>query len=164
MEPKSSNSIYSTEQTDDLRILNFLVRTHLPDQRLDLWLVQQIAGISRNRVQGLISESRVTVGGKVVKQSYLVKWNDEIIVRIPRPRPSPLIAQDIPLDIRFEDDHLVVVNKPAGMVVHPACGHPDGTLVNALLHHCKDLAGIGGEMRPGLVHRLDMDTSGLLVV
>jgi len=164
MEPNSSNSRYSSERTDDQRIIHFRVRTYSNEQRLDSWLAQQIAGMSRNRIQSLIGDGLVTVGGKPVKASYLVRWDDEVVVKIPSTKPSPLVAQDIPLDIRFEDEHLVVVNKPAGMVVHPACGHPDGTLVNALLHHCEDLKGIGGEERPGLVHRLDMDTSGLLVV
>ncbi len=148
----------------ECRELCFRIRTYVPRQRLDSWLAQQIGGLSRSRIQALIADGLVTVEGKTVKPSYQVKWDDRVIVRIPGPKPSPLVPEDIPLDIRYEDEHLIVVNKPAGMVVHPACGHRSGTLVNALLHHCRDLAGIGGELRPGLVHRLDKDTSGLLVI
>jgi 23S rRNA pseudouridine1911/1915/1917 synthase len=150
--------------SSDYRELHFRIRTYTPHQRLDSWLAQQIGGLSRSRIQSLIAQGLVTVEGKTVKPSYQVKWDNQVVVRIPGPKPSPLIPEDIPLDIRFEDEHLIVVNKPAGMVVHPACGHRSGTLVNALLHHCRDLAGIGGELRPGLVHRLDKDTSGLLVI
>lgn len=106
----------------------------------------------------------ITLDESPVKPSHAVKDGEEVLIRIPGPEPSALTPEDIPLDIRFEDEHLIVVNKPAGLVVHPAHGHLSGTLVNALLYHCKDLQGIGGTARPGLVHRLDKDTLGLLVV
>lgn len=153
----------ASEENGEVREIRLRIRTHIPDQRLDSYLAKQIGGISRSRLQALISDGRVTVDERTVKPSYQVKWDEEVVIRIPGPKPSPLTPENISLDIRFEDDHLIVVNKPAGMVVHPACGHRSGTLVNALLYHCEDLAGIGGELRPGLVHRLDKDTSGLLV-
>lgn len=120
--------------------------------------------MSRSRCAKLIQEGHVTVGGKTRKPSYLVKPNDEIVLVLPEPKVMELVAQDIPLDIVYEDAHMIVVNKQRGLVVHPAPGHPDGTLVNALLYHCQDIAGIGGEMRPGIIHRIDKDTTGLLVV
>lgn len=148
----------------DHREIRILVKTHLPEQRLDLYLTKQIGGLSRSRIQKLFAKGLVSLNGKPVKPSHPVKWCEEIILRIPGAEPSPLIAEPIPLEIRYEDTDLIVVEKPAGMVVHPAHGHPSGTLVNALLYHCQDLQGIGGTIRPGLVHRLDKDTSGLLVV
>lgn len=120
--------------------------------------------LSRSQIKRLIDEGHVTVHGKVVKTSAKLKPGDEVVVRHPAPVVASARPQDIALDILFEDSHLIVVNKAAGMVVHPAPGHPDGTLVNALLGHCSDLSGIGGELRPGIVHRIDKDTSGILVV
>ena len=133
--------------------------------RLDKALAEA-TGLSRERIKGLIAEGAVTVG-KTVARSASAKVQGEERFAIVLPPPEPLAAkpQDIPLDVVFEDAHLVVVNKPAGMVVHPAAGNPDGTLVNALLHHCAgQLSGINGVARPGIVHRIDKDTSGLLVV
>lgn len=124
------------------------------------------SGLSRERVKGLIAEGRVVVDGAVAR-SASAKTGEGARFSIDLPEPQPLAAeaQDIPLDVVFEDDHLIVVNKPAGLVVHPAAGNPDGTLVNALLHHCRGrLSGINGVARPGIVHRIDKDTSGLLVV
>jgi 23S rRNA pseudouridine1911/1915/1917 synthase len=131
---------------------------------LDRYLARQVAHLSRSRIQALMEAGLITLDGKPVKASHHAKHGEEVLILIPGPEPSPLEPEDIPLDIRFEDEHLIVVDKPAGMVVHPAHGHPSGTLVNALLHHCRDLPGIGGVERPGLVHRIDKDTSGLLVV
>lgn len=148
----------------EFREIRVRITTHQTDQRLDRYLACQIKGLSRSRIQTLIDEGLVTLDGKPVKPSYLVKWGDEVLVRIPGPEPSPLVPEPIPLDVHYEDEHLIVVEKPAGIVVHPAHGHPSGTLVNALLYHCQDLQGIGGTLRPGLVHRIDKDTSGLLVV
>ena len=133
--------------------------------RLDRWLTDSLDGLSRARLQGLIAEGAVTCGGKAVTDSaHKVKAGEIYAVDIPAPTPLGVEAQAIALDIVFEDDQLVVVNKPAGLVVHPAPGSPDRTLVNALLAHCGDsLRGIGGVMRPGIVHRIDKDTSGLIV-
>ena len=121
--------------------------------------------ISRSMVQKLIKEENIKVNGKETKHSYKLKLNDEIEISIPEAKEIDLKAQDIPLDIIYEDDDIIVINKPKGMVVHPANGNPDGTLVNAVMAICKDsLSGIGGEIRPGIVHRLDKDTSGAIIV
>ena len=132
-------------------------------ERLDTFVARQ-AGISRNRAQGLILEGAVTVGGEQVGKNHRLRPGEWVEITIPEPLPPQPIPQDIPIDILYEDKDLVVVNKPAGMVVHPAAGHEDGTLVNALLYAIKDLSGIGGVLRPGIVHRLDRYTSGLMVV
>jgi 23S rRNA pseudouridine1911/1915/1917 synthase len=121
-------------------------------------------GFSRSRCAGLIKDGHVTLDNRDAKKSETVDEGQVVAVRVPPPAPLEVLAQAIPLDIVFEDEHFLVVNKPPGLVVHPAPGHPNGTLVNALLHHVKDLSGIGGKLRPGIVHRLDRDTSGLLVV
>lgn len=133
--------------------------------RIDAWLAEQIPGLTRNSAQRLLAEGRVRLGGAPVKKNYKVALGDCFTVEIPQAAEVPLEPQNIPLDIVLEDEDVVVVNKPRGMVVHPAPGHPDGTLVNALLYHCGDsLSGVGGEKRPGIVHRIDKDTSGLLIV
>jgi 23S rRNA pseudouridine1911/1915/1917 synthase len=133
--------------------------------RLDKALAEA-SGLSRERVKGLIGEGAVEVGGAVVTSgSAKIAGGEAFAIRLPPPAALDTPAQDIPLNVVFEDEHLVVVNKPAGLVVHPAAGNRDGTLVNALLHHCAGkLSGIGGVARPGIVHRIDKDTSGLLVV
>lgn len=133
-------------------------------RRLDAWLAENEPEHSRARWQALIREGLVTVNGKPVKPNSSLHPGDQVAWTIPEPVASEVLPEDIPLDILFEDEHLIAVNKPAGLVVHPAAGNEDGTLVNALLHHCTDLAGIGGEKRPGIVHRLDKDTSGVMVV
>jgi 23S rRNA pseudouridine1911/1915/1917 synthase len=132
--------------------------------RLDKYLLEQEAGFSRMRFKHLIDGERVRVNGAVARASRTVRSGDEIVVEFPPPRPLAVTAEAIPLDLLYEDEHLVVVNKAAGMVVHPAAGHFEGTLVHALLHHCRGLSGIGGVLRPGIVHRLDKGTSGVLVV
>jgi 23S rRNA pseudouridine1911/1915/1917 synthase len=134
--------------------------------RLDRALVEAIPSLSRARVQALIGDNALKIAGETVTDASSVKFSGQpFILAIPPARPDKAEAQDIQLEIAFEDDHLIIVNKPAGLVVHPAAGHADGTLVNALLHHCKGkLSGIGGVQRPGIVHRIDRDTSGLLVV
>ena len=131
--------------------------------RLDLWLAGQLE-LSRTRITRLLKKGWISLNGEIPRKSEPVSPGDRIRVRIPPPEPIRAEAQDLPLDVIWEDEHLLVVNKAAGMVVHPAPGHPSGTLVNALLHHVDDLSGIGGALRPGIVHRLDQDTSGLLVV
>lgn len=134
-------------------------------ERLDKFLVTCLPEFSRARLQGLIADGFVSVNGVLAKKSgQMLEPGSEIEVRIPPPVPSGLTGEDIPLDIIFENDDLIVVNKPAGMVVHPAAGHASGTLVNAVLGYDPDLEGIGGEERPGLVHRLDKETSGLIIL
>lgn len=134
-------------------------------ERLDKFLVTCLPEFSRARLQGLIADGFVSVNGVLAKKSgQTLEPGSEIEVRIPPPVPSGLTGEDIPLDIIFENDDLIVVNKPAGMVVHPAAGHASGTLVNAVLGYDPDLEGIGGEERPGLVHRLDKETSGLIIL
>ena len=134
-------------------------------ERIDKFLCANITTLTRSAVQKVIDSGTVTVGGIAVTKNYKVRAGDKIAVQMPQNRELDVEPQNIPLDIRYEDDDLLVVNKPKGMVVHPAPGNPDGTLVNALLYHCKgSLSGINGVIRPGIVHRIDKDTSGLLVV
>jgi len=131
--------------------------------RLDAWLSRQHPALSRVRWQDLIKSGHVTIRGESKKPNYSVQAGDLVDVIVPPVSDPELVAQDIAIDILHEDADLIVINKPPGLVVHPAPGHSSGTLVNALLHHCHDLAGVGGEKRPGIVHRLDRDTSGVLV-
>ncbi|MDD6189353.1 MAG: RluA family pseudouridine synthase [Clostridiales bacterium] len=133
--------------------------------RLDSFLAGHMEDTSRSAAQQLIDDGRVTLRGKAVKSSYKVADGDEFAVELPeRVEDAGLEAQNIPLDVVYEDGDLIVVNKPKGLVVHPAPGHADGTLVNALMYHCGDsLSGVGGELRPGIVHRIDKETSGLLI-
>ena len=134
-------------------------------QRLDTYIAKIDENITRTSAQRLIEEENILVNGKKQKVSYKIQNNDKITIEIPEPKQIELKAQNIPLDVIYEDSDIIVINKPKGMVVHPANGNPDGTLVNAILSRCKDsLSGIGGEIRPGIVHRLDKDTSGLLIV
>ena len=132
--------------------------------RLDQYLAAHLPELSRSRIQSLIKSGDVLVNGSPAKPKSPVSRGDSITVSIPEPEPAEALPQDIPLDILYEDEDVVVINKESGMVVHPAAGNPDGTIVNALLHHCGDLSGIGGVERPGIVHRLDKDTSGCLVI
>ncbi|MBR4258398.1 MAG: RluA family pseudouridine synthase [Kiritimatiellae bacterium] len=134
-------------------------------QRLDKRILELYPDFTRSRIEGLVKSGHVTVNGQIAEKAGMkVAETDEIEVEIPPPVPAIPEPEDIPLSVVFEDDDLLVIDKAPGMVVHPAPGHFSGTLVNALLHHCPDLAGIGGVARPGIVHRLDQDTSGLLVV
>jgi 23S rRNA pseudouridine1911/1915/1917 synthase len=137
---------------------------HYAGTRLDKALADVHPELSRQQWQLLIKEEQVLINDKTAKSSYKVSGDENVVAFIPDVVITDLVAEDIPLDIRYEDNDLLVINKPAGMVVHPAIGHQEGTLVNAVLFHVPDLAGIGGEMRPGIVHRLDMDTSGLMIV
>lgn len=132
--------------------------------RLDKVLVLELKDRSREFIMRLIDEGEVLVNDKKVKNSYRVKENDEITINIPEAKNLDATPQDIPLDIVYEDDDIIVINKPRDLVVHPSNGHEDGTLVNALLAHCTNLSGINGVKRPGIVHRIDKDTTGLLVV
>jgi 23S rRNA pseudouridine1911/1915/1917 synthase len=131
---------------------------------LDVFVCAGVPGMSRSRISSLIDEGRITIEGKTVKPSHRIRECDVVEVIVPAPTPSGNLPQRIPLDILYEDSDVIAVNKPAGMVVHPAAGNPDGTLVNALLAHTGDLSGIGGVMRPGIVHRLDKGTSGIILV
>ena len=132
--------------------------------RADARLAEAVDGLTRSAAQKWIEEGRVTLNGAPIKKNARLEAGQQLAVTPPQPEDIDLIPQDIPLDVVYEDEDVIVVNKPVGMVVHPAPGHPDGTLVNALLYHCKDsLSGINGERRPGIVHRIDRDTSGLLI-
>lgn len=133
-------------------------------QRLDKYIAQEVPDLSRSLVQRLIREGLVTVNGQTVKASRKVEVGDTIVLRVPPPEPLEVRPEAIPLDIVYEDADLLVVNKPAGMVVHPAYGHRTGTLINAILAHCPEIAGVGDTLRSGIVHRLDKETSGLIIV
>ena len=133
-------------------------------ERADAFLARSIPDLTRSAAQRLLEEGSVTLAGKPVKKNYKTTPGDRLEVVLPDPEPVDVIPQNIPLDVVYEDSDVIVVNKPVGLVVHPAPGHPDGTLVNALLYHCGDsLSGINGELRPGIVHRIDRDTSGLII-
>ena len=145
-------------------IFTFQVELCETGQRLDIYLSEHLPGCSRSQAAWLIRKGFILVDGAFCKPSHKVKSQERIRAEIPEPEPAGLVAEPIELDIVFEDRDLMVINKPAGLVVHPAAGHSTGTLVHGILHHCPDLEGIGAEKRPGIVHRLDKDTSGLLVV
>jgi len=144
--------------------LDISVPAHKGKERIDTFLTREISQVSRSQIQKLIKEGFVTVNGKKIKANHLLQSAERIRVFIPRPRPPEVTPENIPLDIVYEDDYILVVNKRAGMVVHPAFGHHSGTLVNALLGHCTHLSSLNEPYRPGIVHRIDKDTSGLLVV
>ena len=141
----------------------FKIDENQEHQRLDK-AVALFLDVSRKRVKDLLDDNHIFVNGKSAKASYTTVLNDRITIEIPEDENTEVLPENIPLDIVYEDSYLIVINKPKGMVVHPAPGHYSGTLVNALLYHCKDLSGINGVNRPGIVHRIDKDTSGLLVV
>ena len=134
------------------------------NQRLDAFLASSLDGLTRSQATRLIESGEVAVNERAVSKSYKLAGGEDIAVTLPEPEPVEAVPQDIPLDVVYEDADVIVVNKPSGMVVHPAPGHPDGTLVNALLYHCAGtLSGVGGALRPGIVHRIDRDTSGLII-
>lgn len=133
-------------------------------ERADAFLARTVEELTRSAAQRLLEEGSVTLNGKTLKKNYKTTPGDVLEVVLPDPEPVDVVPQDIPLDVVYEDSDVIVINKPVGMVVHPAPGHPDGTLVNALMYHCGDsLSGINGELRPGIVHRIDRDTSGLII-
>ena len=142
----------------------FVIKEEDKGERLDKFLQGRLSDRTRSFIKNLIEKDEVSVNGASVKAGYSLKVNDEIEVNIPEPIPTDVLPEDISLDIVYEDSDLLVINKPQGMVVHPSSGCYTGTLVNALLYHIKDLSGINGELRPGIVHRLDKDTAGLLLV
>ncbi len=132
--------------------------------RIDKYLADELEGYSRSFIQKLIKEGNLSVNGKPAKSNYKVSSDDELIITIPKLVEPEIVAEDIPLDILYEDDDIILINKPKGMVVHPAAGHYSGTLVNALMYHCKDnLSGINGVLRPGIVYRIDMNTTGVMI-
>ena len=141
------------------------LRAETSGQRLDIFLAAAVPELTRSAAQRLLEQGNVTLDGAPLKKNARTEAGAEYELSLPELRETELVAQDIPLDVVYEDADVLVVNKPKGLVVHPAAGHEDGTLVNALLHHCgESLSGINGEKRPGIVHRIDMDTSGLLIV
>ncbi len=151
------------DETREGEALAFCAKPQDAGERLDRFLSEQLS-LSRSAAVKLIEDGNAWVGDSVVSKNYRMREGDAVQVLLPAPEPSEVIPQDIPLDIVYEDPDLIVINKPVGMVVHPAPGNPDGTLVNALIYHCKgSLSGVGGVIRPGIVHRIDKDTSGLLV-
>jgi len=145
-------------------IRRFRVGSPSSGTRLDLFLASACSDLTRSRIQKLIAEGAVRLRGAPAKRAHVVRAGDAVEVEVPEPRPTAIAAEDIPLSVLHEDEHLLAVDKPPGMVVHPSPGHGSGTLVNALLHHVRDLSGIGGDLRPGIVHRLDRDTSGVLLI
>ena len=153
MNNKASNSIFSHTIPDGAQLI-----------RLDLFLSDIHEDLSRSRIQTLIRKGLVSVNGAPAKPSYQLKAGDQVSVVVPTPSPLRLVPEEVPFSVIFEDSYLIVLCKPPGIVVHPAPGHSSGTLVHGLLKHCRDLSGIGGILTPGIVHRLDKDTSGLMVV
>jgi len=142
-----------------------LVEQSLPQERLDTFLRSRFPTLSRGAIQRFITQGHIQVNGQTVKATHAPRAGERIVIRWPEPRPATALPQDIPLTVLYEDDDLLVLNKPPGLITHPSAGHEEGTLVNALLHHCQgQLSGIGGVARPGIVHRLDKETSGCLVV
>lgn len=142
----------------------FLITEETKNKRLDTFLAENLDGKSRSFIQGLIEKEEVLVNSKVKKSNYKLRIGDEVQINIPEPTHLNIKPEEIPIEIIYEDSDIIVVNKPQGMVVHPAPGNYEGTLVNALLNHCSDLSGINGVARPGIVHRIDKDTSGILVI
>lgn len=142
----------------------YLMTADQAGNRIDKALAELNSEWSRTQIQQWVKDGHVQVNGSQVKSNYKVKLDDQVVVEEPAPEALDIEAEDLQLDIVYEDEDVLVVNKPAGMVVHPAPGHVSGTLVNGLMHHCKDLSGINGVLRPGIVHRIDKDTSGLLMV
>ena len=156
-EPKAESPKPSTA-------IDFTVPSEFDGQRLDRFLVSVLADHSRSQIQRLIADGHVTLPSRAARANLAVREGDRIAVTLPEASPSEVRSEELPLEIVYQDPDLAVINKPAGMVVHPSAGHASGTLVNALLHHVTDLSGIGGEVRPGIVHRLDRGTSGLMVI
>lgn len=162
--PEDEEDLESEAETAEVEERSWQVEPEWAGTRLDLALARKYDDLSRSRVQTLIDEGQVQVNGQKIKANYKLKAGDEVNLQVPAPRPLTVEPEPIPLEVVYEDQDVIVINKPRGLVVHPAVGHWTGTLVNALLWHCKDLSGINGQLRPGIVHRLDRDTSGLLMV
>lgn len=158
-----ANFIVSTEPEE---VFTLTIPGGADERRIDQWLARQLPELTRSRIQALAKKGHLADvnGTPITKLSANPVPGMTLVLTLPPAEPVDIIPEDIPLNILYEDEELIALNKPAGLVVHPACGHSHGTLVNALLYHCPDLKGIGGEKRPGIVHRLDMDTSGVMVV
>ncbi|MFB5677500.1 RluA family pseudouridine synthase [Paenibacillus terreus] len=163
------NEDYKSDLSDELQdneggeLLEWVVDAAAVKTRIDKYLADRMTDVSRSQIQLWIGDGRVLVNGAAVKANHKLLDNDHIELSIPEPEGVEIVPEDIPLDVVYEDSDVIVVNKPRGLVVHPAPGHASGTLVNALMYHCRDLSGINGELRPGIVHRIDKDTSGLLM-
>ncbi|HUH65759.1 MAG TPA: RluA family pseudouridine synthase [Syntrophales bacterium] len=148
----------------EARHYEFIADSHDAGLRLDIYLARKDLGLTRSQIKKSADDGLVTVNGVPAKMGHKLKSGDVVEIERREPQACSALPEDIPVNVVYEDRHLLVVDKPAGMVVHPAAGHSGNTMVNAILHHCKDLSGIGGELRPGIVHRLDKGTSGLLVI
>ena len=151
------------EQHNDEQRMEWIVAAEHKKERLDKYITEAVDNVSRSQVQLWIADGAVTVNGAVAKANTKLSEGDQIVLQVPEPEAVEIVAEDIPLEVVYEDSDLIVINKQRGLVVHPAPGHTSGTLVNALMYHCKDLSGINGELRPGIVHRIDKDTSGLIM-
>lgn len=156
----------SSKQDTQDDVYEYVVDSELSGTRIDKYVTDILndPAVSRTQVQEWIKSNAVKVNGSNVKSNYKVQTNDTVVIEVPEAEQLEIVAEAIPLEIIFEDKDVIVINKPRGMVVHPAPGHSSGTLVNALMHHCKDLSGINGVLRPGIVHRIDRDTTGLIMV
>ena len=157
--------MFDCNEDSNENVVELIVEESEKNERIDKLIALQWEDVTRSYIQKLIKGNLVSVNGKAVKANYKVSLNDRIVITVPEPEPLEVISENIPLDIVYEDSDIIIVNKGKDMVVHPAPGHNTGTLVNGLLYHCKeDLSGINGVMRPGIVHRIDRNTTGLLVV
>ena len=164
MQNNMVDEIINTDKENLLEDTTFIVDIDDKNTRIDKYLSDELADVSRSRIQKLLDEGMITVNNNKVKSNYKVAADDIINVHIPELVVPEIVPEDISLDIVYEDDDIIVINKPKGMVVHPAAGHYSGTLVNALMYHCRDnLSGINGVLRPGIVHRIDMNTTGVIV-
>ena len=160
-----TSNIAATIEKESEKRLHLVVDESDVNTRIDKYIADELDGYSRSFIQKLIKDNNVLVNGRAVKPNYNIGISDNIDIVLPKLTEPQIEAENISLDIIYEDDDIIVVNKPKGMVVHPAAGHYSGTLVNALMYHCRDnLSGINGVLRPGIVHRIDMDTTGVLVV
>lgn len=154
-----------TDGLNDMELFRFQITEEQEDERIDKCIAVLIDSLSRSFIQKLIRDGKVSVNGQIVKANYRVRTDDDVSFALPRAQEPDIEPEDIPLDILYEDDDVLVVNKPKGMVVHPAAGHYSGTLVNAVMFHCSgNLSGINGVMRPGIVHRIDKDTTGSIII
>jgi 23S rRNA pseudouridine1911/1915/1917 synthase len=163
---QNTRDCHDIDNASEAEVFTLTIEGGAEERRLDQWLARKLPELTRSRIQALAKAAHLTdaEGRVITKLSAAPQPGMTLVLTLPPAEPVDIIPEAIPLDILFEDEHLIALNKPAGLVVHPACGHSHGTLVNALLYHCPDLKGIGGEKRPGIVHRLDMDTSGVMVV
>lgn len=160
-----SDEIYNNmEFLDNDRIIDCIVVEEYHNIRIDKYLSQVLEDLSRNQIQKLIQDERIFLNRKPVKSNYKVKFNDRVVLYVPKDEKAYIVPENLPINIIYEDKDIIIINKQKGMVVHPAAGHNSGTLVNALLYHCKnELSNINGDIRPGIVHRIDRDTTGVMV-